>query len=145
MSGSGIITKGLRRPLPSFTQWLADNGDGTRGDGFDAYIDQVHRTIERGALPDYNDDSRSLLRLYTGLSIAIIEACNIERQKDRSPEQIVQLMPRALAMCAITAVASIMRDDSDAAAFRSVAKVLTEEFRWATKEAADDFSGPESC
>lgn len=132
---SNIIDRAMMRTLPTFDQWLEQNGDGTRGDGFDAFVDQVRRTTERGALAHYDDAAQSLMRLYSGLSIAVIEACNIEIQKGRSPVDIAQLMPRALAMAAMYATASIMRADTP---WRKIATILIEEFRWAAKEAADE-------
>ena len=128
----------MRKPLPTFNQWLAENGDGTKGDGFDAFVDVVQRTLETGALPHYDETARSLLRIYSGIAIAVIETCNIERGKHgRTPADIVQLLPRALAMCAMYALASISKDDTDAADYRMMAKVLTEDFRFAAKECAD--------
>jgi hypothetical protein len=121
-----------RRPLPSFDKWLSDNGDGTRGDGFDGFVDLAKRTHEK--LEGFSGDQAGFLRMWAGMQIAVIELCQIERQRGRTPDQIILMMPRVLACAAIYAVASVIKDD---APMRQVAKLLIEEFRFAAKEAAD--------
>lgn len=124
----------MRRPLPSFDEWLADNGDGTRGDGFDAFVDVALRTQDQKAT-GLGDDETSFLRIWQGLCVAVVELCNIEARHGRTAEQIIQTMPRALAAAAVYATASVV---SEGTPLRSVAKLLTEEFRHAAKVAADD-------
>lgn len=123
----------LRRPLPNFEKWLDDHGHTERGNGFEALADLVRRTQDQTA-DGYNEDAKSLLRMWQGLSIAVVELCNIEHCKGRTPAQIIQLLPRALACAAFYSTASVLEEDSP---WRSIAKILTEEFRFAVKEAAD--------
>ena len=121
-----------RRPLPSFDKWLSDNGDGTRGDGFDAFNDLAKRTHEN--LEGFTGDQASFLRIWAGLQIAVIEICQIERQRGRTPDQIILMMPRVLACAAMYSVASVVKED---APMRQIAKIISEEFRFGAKEAAD--------
>lgn len=125
-----------RRPLPSFDQWLAENGDGSRGDGFDAFVDLVERTLAKPA-GELDADSASFLRMTKGIFVAAVETCNLEYSSGRSPEQIIQHLPRVLACVAMYAMASVLNND---ASYRTVAKVLIEEFRFAAKEAADQMT-----
>lgn len=127
---------GSDRPLPSFEQWLTENGDGSRGDGFEAFEDLVRRMRERD-IEHLPAEAQSLARMWGGLGLAVVEICNVEHQRGRTPVEIITLLPRALAIASIYAAASVLIED---APYRAVAKVLTEEFRWAAKTAADDLT-----
>lgn len=132
----------LRRPLPSFDQWLADNGDGTRGDGFEALQDLAARTLERPDL-GLSFEEALLVRMWKGFLIATVEICNIQHnQFGAKPEQIIQMMPRALACAAMYSTASVLVND---APWRTISKVLFEEFRFAVKEAADQLHRRDTC
>lgn len=126
----------LGRDLPSFEQWLSDNGNGSRGDGFEAFEDLIRRARKQD-IEHLTEEEQSLARLWGGLSIAIVEICNIEHQRGRTAVEIIKLMPRALAIASVYATASVLVEDTP---WRAVAKVLTEEFRWAAKTAADDLT-----
>lgn len=127
----------MRRPLPSFDKWLEDNGDGTRGDGFEAFADLAIRTQDQSAL-GLPYEAALLLRMWQGFQIATVEICNIQcRDFGATPEQIIQMMPRALACAAMYSTASVLVEDTP---WRTIAKVLTEEFRFAAKEAADQMT-----
>ncbi|KQZ00875.1 hypothetical protein ASD45_08410 [Pseudolabrys sp. Root1462] len=122
-----------RRPLPSFDEWLNTHGNGKRGDGFEAFRDLAERTHVQ-KLGAYDEATTSFFRMVTGFQIAIVELCNIEERFGRKPHEIISVMPRALACCAVYATASVLQDE---APMRRLAKILTEEFRFAAKEAAD--------
>jgi hypothetical protein len=129
----------LKRPLPSFEQWLTDNGDGSRGEGFDAFMDWASRTIEqRTSHLDFH--AAALGRMLKGLVVATVEVCNIEHRNGLTPDQVVQLMPRAMACAAFYATASILQAGTP---WRPIAKILSEEFRFAAKEAADQMTKAE--
>lgn len=128
-----VIPELSRRALPSFEQWLNENGDGSRGDGFDAFVNLAERT--HSAKPEnLTDEQATFLRLWMGLQVAIIELCNLEDQRGVKPETIITMMPRVLATAGVYAVASVAKDD---APMRTMAKILIKEFRFAAKEAAD--------
>lgn len=132
-----LISSLDKRPLPTLAQWLDRQNDGERADGYDAMAalaDLAQRTILQSdsGLPI---EQACFLRLWQGMCVATVELCNIERGKDVPPEAIVAMLPRALACAAVYALASIVKDD---APLRDIAKVLTEEFRFAAKTAADD-------
>lgn len=122
-----------RRALPSLDEWLTTHGNGERGDGFDAFRDLARRTHVT-TLHGHDAGSTAFLRMLTGMQIAVVELCNIEHQHGRLPHQIIATMPRVLACVAIYATASVLKDE---APMRRIAKILTEEFRFAAKEAAD--------
>jgi hypothetical protein len=133
MTDSPVIPE-MRRQLPSFDDWLTTHGNGKRGDGFEALTDLVRRTLETPDGAHLTDDERSFLRMWKGMCVAVVELSNIEHQHGRTPEQIIQTMPRVLATAAMYSTASVLSGD---APHRSVAKLLTEEFRAAAKASAD--------
>jgi hypothetical protein len=125
-----------KRPLPSLAQWLDSKNGGKRAPGYEpfaALVDLAERTILQtdAGLPV---EHACFLRLWQGMCIAAVELCNIEHEKDVGSGLIVTMLPRALACAAVYAVASVARDD---APLRDIAKLLTEEFRFAAKGAAD--------
>lgn len=128
-----------KRPLPSFQQWIDEKNGGVRGPGYDDFAslrDLAERTLLRSdeGLPV---EQASFLRLWMGFLVATVELCNIERGKDAPVEVITAMMPRALACAAVYAMASVVTDE---APMRDIAKILTEEFRFAAKQAADDLT-----
>lgn len=125
-----------KRPLPSFEQWLEANGDGTRGDGFEALAALARRAHAAEPPAHLTPDELSFLRMWMGMQIAVIELCNIEAQKGREPHQVIQTFPRVLGAAAFYAVASVMRDDANV---RAMARVLLEEFRHGVNTCADQF------
>lgn len=72
------------------------------------------------------------------MCIATVELCNIENRKGVSTDVLLAMLPRALGCASVYAFASAARED---APMRDVAKILTEEFRFAAKEAADSIMG----
>jgi hypothetical protein len=126
-----------KRPLPSFAEWLDARNDGKRAEGYDdfkALSDLASRTILQSdaGLPV---GQASFLRIWQGICLATTELCNIEHSKKVPMDIIVASLPRALACGAVYAFASVMAED---APLRDIAKILTEEFRFAAKAAADD-------
>jgi hypothetical protein len=128
----------MKRPLPSFDEWLTVHGNGKRGDDFEAMTDLVHRTLATPEGPNLTPDERSFLRMWKGMCVAVVELSNIEHDAGRTPEQIIQTMPRVLAAAAMYATASVL---SDSANYRQIAKHLIEEFRAAAKVSADQLTG----
>lgn len=124
-----------KRPLPSFAEWLehVDPG-GERGAGFEMFADLAKRTMEQ-PLEHLQPGEASFARMWMGMAIAVIEMCNTEYKKHHQPDaQIVTLMPRVLACACMYAFASVTNEKTP---FRVIAKVIVEEFRAATKVAAD--------
>jgi antirestriction protein ArdC len=129
-----MITSEARRPLPTFRQWLENQSPGTQPPDFEAFADLAARTQDQ-SLDHLTEDAASFGRMWMGACVAAVELCNMEALKHgRSAEQVVATLPRVFACAAMYAVASIVTDDAN---FRSIAKVLTEEFRAAAKAAAD--------
>jgi hypothetical protein len=127
----------MARALPSFDQWLDRHGDGTRGDGFAGLVDLARRTIEQERATTFHLDELAFLRLWKGLLIAVVELCNIEAQRDRKVIDTIKLMARALGCAAFYANCSALKEDTP---WRSLAKILNEEFRAATKLCADQYT-----
>jgi hypothetical protein len=126
-----------KRSLPTLAQWLDKQTGGARAEGYDdlaALFNLAERTILQSdaGLPI---EQSCFLRLWQGMCIATVELCNIEHGKKVPMDVIVASLPRALACAAIYAFASVMEQD---APLRGIAKILTEEFRFAAKAAADD-------
>lgn len=126
-----------KRPLPSFAEWLDERNNGKRAQGYDdfrALSDLAARTILQSdsGMPV---GQASFLRMWQGICLATVEVCNIEHSKKVPMDIIVAGLPRALSCAAVYAFASVMPED---APLRDIAKILTEEFRFAAKAAADD-------
>lgn len=127
------------RPLPTFEQWLRERVGDSRADGYEAFADfedLIRRELGRNP-SSLSDDELSFLRMYQGLGIAIVEVCQIERDKGRDPEEVLQAMPRVLGALAMFSASSIMRDETP---WRSLAALLIEDFRFGAKFAADSLS-----
>ena len=127
----------LRRPLPSFKQWLEEKGGDQRAEGFEemaALRSLAERTVlhKDAGLPT---EQACLLRLWQGMLVAVVELCNIESSHKVPNEMLMAMMPRVLGIAAMYAFASIATDD---APMRTIAKILTEEFRGGCKVAADE-------
>lgn len=122
------------RPLPSFEQWLTNNGDGTRGDGYAGFEDLAKRTHDQPRPEHLTEDEMSFLRLWMGMQVAVIELSRLEEQRGRRFDQIVPMMARVLGATAMYSVASAVNDDSP---YRAMAKVLIEDFRHGCKASAD--------
>lgn len=124
----------MRRPLPSFTEWLEANSPGTQPPDFEDFVDLARRTQEQ-SLEHLTPQQASLGRMWMGACVAAVELCNMEAMKhNRPPSEIIAYLPRVFAMASMYAVASICKEETP---WRDIAKVLTEEFRFAAKEAAD--------
>lgn len=131
-----IINALAKRPLPSFDQWLTDQGNGHRGAGFEAFKDMAERTHAAApdTFPTLAPNEQAFLRMWLGMQIAVVELCNIEHQHGRTPAQIIQWLPRVLASAAMYATASVVNETTP---MRTAAKILIEEFRFGAKESAD--------
>ncbi len=133
-NSDSLLTILHKRALPSFNQWLETHSDGTRGDGFDAFIALAERTHGVEPLPDMTPDEASFLRIWMGMQVAIIELSRIAAARGRSTPEILITLGRVLGAAAVYSSASALKDD---APMRQLAKMLIEEFRFAAKEAAD--------
>lgn len=124
------------RKLPTLAQWLDQHNGGERGADYEpmaAMMDLAERTIlQSDAGIPVNE--ACFLRLWQGMCIATVELCNIEHNKGVPMEVLMAMLPRALASAAMYAFASVASEDTP---LRDVAKLLTEEFRFAAKAAAD--------
>jgi len=136
MGDGSLITA---RPLPTFEQWLQDRGNGSRAEGYEAFADfedLIRRELGRDP-SSLSADEQSFLRMYQGMGIAIVELCQIERDKGRDPEEVLQTMPRVLGALAMFSASSVMREDTP---WRSLATLIIEDFRFGAKFAADNLS-----
>jgi hypothetical protein len=123
-----------KRPLPDFTQWLEQHAPGCRAPGFESFADLARRTQEQ-SLDNLKPHEASFARMWMGGCIAAVEMCNMEALKHKRPQsEIVANLVRVFATASIYAIASVCEAD---APLRSIAKVVTEEFRAAAKIAAD--------
>ncbi len=127
-----------KRPLPTLAQWLDQQNGGERGEGYEpmaGLMDLAERTILQDG-SSLAPNEACFLRLWQGMCVATVELCNIEVERKGTPVHVlVAMLPRALAAASIYAFASVAKED---APLRDVAKLLTEEFRYAAKAAADD-------
>lgn len=130
----GVFLKVMGRPFPPFKQWIQEQSPGTQADGFEAMIDVAHRSQQQ-INPSLSPDEASFARMWIGACIATVELCNMEAfTHGRQPHEIICTLPRVLATAAMYAMAS---NAADEAPLRRIAKIMTEEFRFAAKIAAD--------
>ncbi|BBF93345.1 hypothetical protein [Blastochloris tepida] len=126
----------ISQPLPTLNEWLDRQGDCQRSDGFEAFIDVARRTIDQPEA-SLTPDEASFLRLLKGFLVATVELSNIEIKHGRAAHEIALTLPRVMAVAAVYGVASTLTED---APMRRVAKIITEEFRFAAKEAANQIT-----
>lgn len=116
------------RPLPTLDEYL----DGARGEGFVDWAERMFAVAETGS-----PEQRLLFRLLKVQMVAAVESLRQEDQADGDRIKMIQCLPRAMAVAAMYAFTSIVKDD---APHREFATVLTEEFRFAAKESADQIA-----
>lgn len=123
-----------KRPLPSFKEWIEEHSPGTQADGFEALADLAYRS-QTQPLDHLTEQQKCFGRMWMGALVAAVELCNMEALKHKRPqEEIVETLPRVFAAAAMYAIASVCKTETP---FRSIAKVIAEEFRQAAKVAAD--------
>ncbi len=128
------VFKVMERPFPPFKEWIQQQSPGTQADGFEAMTDLAYRS-QAQINPELSEDEASYARMWIGACIACVELCNMEALSHRrEPHEIVLTLPRVLATAAMYAIASVAKDETP---FREIAKLITEEFRFAAKIAAD--------
>lgn len=129
-------TLGTGRPLPSFQQWLDAQGYKRRGAGFAHWsnLEALIRTTGKKDLAELSREELAFVRLWQGIGIALVEVCNLESEKRRTPEETLQALPRVLGAMALYTFASVAKEDTP---WRRIAGVLVEEFRFGAKFAAD--------
>lgn len=128
------VFKVMERPFPPFKEWVQQQSPGTQADGFEAMADLAYRS-QAQINPELSADEASYARMWIGACIACVELCNMEALSHRrEPHEILATLPRVLATAAMYAMASVAKDDVP---FRQIQAIMTEEFRFAAKIAAD--------
>ena len=123
-----------KRPLPTFRQWLDEHDPESRTADYQAFADLAQRT-QLQPLEHLAPHQASFGRMWMGACVAAVELCNMEAIAHNRPnDEIISNLVRAFGTAAMYALASIAKPDTP---FRPIAKALTEEFREATKIAAD--------
>jgi hypothetical protein len=129
----------MRRPLPSFKQWLEKEGVTGLSEDADALF--ALRQLAQKTLEQRTDDlalhERCFLRLWQGMLVAAVELSNIEFIKGVPHHVIIGMLPRVMAAASMYAVASACEMDSD---WRAIGKILTEEFRAGVNASADQLT-----
>lgn len=124
----------MKRPLPSFKAWIEQHSPGTQAEGFVELADLAYRS-QATIRDDLSPSAQSFARMWMGACVAAVELCNMEAVKHgRSEEEIIALLPRVFAAAAMYALASACKPETP---WRSMAKMVTEEFRAAAKTTAD--------
>lgn len=136
MSGPGILVE-LGRPLPSFKDWLEAEGvdlvEGDRG-AFADLLDLAERTVAQNPT-GYPPEAMCFLRMWKAFCIATVEVCNSEWSRHgQNPATIAAMLPRVMASASMYGTASILRANTP---WRDIAKMLTQEFSFGAKTAAD--------
>lgn len=125
-----------KRPLPSFRQWLSEHSPGTQADDFEAFADLAARS-QNQPLDHLTPTQASFGRMWMGACVAAVELCNMEAIKhDRPTDETISHLARAFAAACMYAFASAVKDESNPP-WRSIARMMTEEFRHAAKTSAD--------
>lgn len=131
------ILDATKRPLPNFKEWIETHSPGTQADSFAAFYDLTQRS-QAQPLDHLKPNEAAFARMWMGACIAAVELCNMEQMKHDTPvDVVIGSMARAFACASMYAVASACKPDTP---FRDIAKMLTEDFRAATKIAADELT-----
>lgn len=139
---SDILGAHMKRELPSFQEWLQEHSPGTLAPDFDAFADLAQRT-QSASLENLPHHQLVFLRMWQGASIAAVELCNMEALKHNTPaHDIVVMLPRVFAAACMYAVASVAKDGTP---YRTIAKLMSEEFAQASKVSADQLSEQQSA
>lgn len=129
-----------KRPLPSFEKWLEEHSPGTLAPDFEPFADLMRRTQEQ-SFDGLKPHEASFLRMWQGALMAAVELCNMEALQYKRPNgEIIATLPRVFAVATMYAIASVCKDETP---FRTIAKIVTEEFRAAAKTSADTLSEKE--
>lgn len=132
-----VLDAQMKRKLPSFREWLEANSPDTLAPDFEAFADLAHRT-QSTSFKDLPHEQVVFLRMWQGASVAAVELCNMEALKHDTPaHDIVVMLPRVFAAACMYAVASVAKDD---APYRTIAKLMSEEFAQASKVSADQLN-----
>lgn len=127
----------MKRPLPSFKEWIEQHSPGTQAAGFAALADLAYRS-QATVRDDLSPSAQSFARMWMGACVAAVELCNMEAVKHgRSEAEIIVLLPRVFAAATMYALASACKEETP---WRDIAKIVTEEFRAAAKTTADTLS-----
>jgi hypothetical protein len=123
-----------KRKLPSFKEWIEEHSPGTQADGFEALADLAYRS-QTQPLDNLTAQQKCFGRMWMGAVVAAVELCNMEALKHKRPqEEIIEMLPRVFAAATMYAIASACKPETP---LRSIAKIVSEEFRQAAKVAAD--------
>lgn len=126
-----------KRPLPSFQKWLETHSPETLAPDFHFFEDLMRRTQEQ-SFDSLKPHEASFLRMWQGALMAAVELCNMEALQYKRPNgEIIATLPRVFAAATMYAIASVCKEETP---FRTIAKIVTEEFRAAAKTSADALS-----
>src|SRR5690606_35791926 len=94
-------------------------GDGARSDGFTEFVEFTESL--RGMATDVDVETARLVRFMTAVSIACVETATQEHERDPAAlADIVDAMCAGTAIAMTSAVLSVLRDDTPAAALREI-------------------------
>jgi hypothetical protein len=127
----------MKRKLPSFLEWLDARSPETRAPDFEAFADLARRTQD-ASLENLPHEQLVFLRMWQGACVAAVELCNMEALGHDTPtHDIVVMLPRVFAAACMYAMASVSKED---APFRTIARIMSEEFSFAAKVSADQLN-----
>lgn len=104
------------KPLPSLAEWL---GDGTRGDGFEAWV----RTCLEIDLAAATPQDGATIRILQTMSIGAVEA--MRRELDRGELDEMDIVLTMIRCLGVVAISQLIERAKDAAALR---RIVEEQF-----------------
>lgn len=120
----------IAKPVPSLAAYLGER----RADGFVDWCERMMAADDSMLKADASSTAQILIRLLRVQMVAAVESLRVEDEAGRDHVEMITHLPRAMGIVAMNALACILKDDADV---RDFAVTITEEFRFAAKEVAD--------
>lgn len=116
--------------VPDLAEYIGER----RADGFKDFVGRMLVAEEAALNCGASPSEQMLLRLVRTQLVATMESLRIEEEKGGDVAVMATMLPRAMGVAAMNCLAGVLKQDAPA---RDFAVLLTEEFRFAAKQAAE--------
>ncbi len=116
--------------VPDLAEYIGDR----RANGFKDFVARMLVAEDAALKCGSSPSEQMLLRLIRTQLVATMESLRIEEEKGGDVVVMASLLPRAMGVAAMNCLAGLLREDVPA---RDFAVTLTESFRFAAKQAAE--------